>query len=130
MPSGHALTTTTRPSCRPPPRRIRSRSTARSSASASAEPLMATVLRPVGHEDEMSLVDHLDELRTRLLICLFSFLVLFGLAFWQSDRVLDIVNRPFNIATKDTTERGVLAKTAGFQRDIGAFAKQAQAFAD
>ena len=30
---------------------------------------MAKVLRPIGHEDRLSIVDHLDELRSRLIIC-------------------------------------------------------------
>ena len=29
---------------------------------------MASAIRPIGHEDRLSLVDHLDELRTRLII--------------------------------------------------------------
>ena len=51
-------------------------------------------LRPIGHEDRLSLVEHLDELRTRLIICLVAFLVAFGVCFWQNDRILDIMNRP------------------------------------
>jgi sec-independent protein translocase protein TatC len=77
----------------------------------------------------MSLVDHLDELRKRLLVSLVVFLVFFGLAFWQSDKVLDAVNRPFKIATKDTNERGALAKTAGFQRSLAVLAKETRSFA-
>ena len=30
---------------------------------------MATALRPIGHEERLTLVDHLEELRTRLIIC-------------------------------------------------------------
>src|SRR3954451_16318300 len=90
---------------------------------------MSTVLRPVDHEDQLSLVEHLDELRTRLIISLFAFLVFFALCFWQSDRVLDIVNRPFHIATQSTQERGALAKTAPFQRSLGRFAPSTKAFA-
>ena len=42
-------------------------------------------LRPVGYEERLSLVEHLDELRTRLIICVAAFLVCFGVAFWQND---------------------------------------------
>src|SRR4051795_8809620 len=90
---------------------------------------MATVMRPVGHEDQMSLVEHLDELRTRLIVSIFAFLVIFALCFWQNNTVLDIVNRPFKVATKHTPKRGPLAKTATFQRNLGEFALNAQAFA-
>ena len=38
---------------------------------------MSRAIRPVGHEDHLSLVEHLDELRTRIIICL----VTVGVAF-------------------------------------------------
>jgi sec-independent protein translocase protein TatC len=51
-------------------------------------------LKPVRHEDRLSVVDHLDELRSRLMVTLAAFLVAFGLTTWQSDLVLEIVNAP------------------------------------
>ena len=47
---------------------------------------MATTLKPIGHEDRLTLVDHLDELRTRLIICAITLVVAFGLCFWQNQR--------------------------------------------
>jgi sec-independent protein translocase protein TatC len=90
---------------------------------------MATVLRPVGHEDQMSLVEHLDELRTRLIVSIFAFLVFFALCFWQNNTVLQIINRPFKVATQHVPKRGPLAKAAIFQRDLGDFALKTQDFA-
>jgi sec-independent protein translocase protein TatC len=90
---------------------------------------VSTVLRPVGHDDQLSLVEHLDELRTRLIVSLCAFLVIFGICFWQNDRVLDIVNRPFEVATKHVPKKGPLARTAVFQRNIGRLAADASAFA-
>lgn len=55
---------------------------------------MATALRPVGHEDRLTLVGHLEELRTRLMICVAALLVTCGVCYWQNDRVLEILNRP------------------------------------
>ena len=55
---------------------------------------MATTLRPIRHEDRLSLVEHLDELRTRLIVCVVVFVVAFGFCLWQDDAILDIVNRP------------------------------------
>jgi sec-independent protein translocase protein TatC len=53
---------------------------------------VAKVLRPIGHDDRLSIVDHLDELRSRLIICAVALGVAFGLCFWQSDQVLKILN--------------------------------------
>jgi sec-independent protein translocase protein TatC len=50
--------------------------------------------KPVSHEDRLSVVDHLDELRTRIIVSLLAFGVAFGVCFWQGDRVLDVFNEP------------------------------------
>ena len=83
---------------------------------------MATTLRPISHEDQLSLVDHLDELRHRLIICVIAVGITFALCFWQSDLVLEIVNQPI-----ETTQRldgsgktaDPLEQTARFQRELG-----------
>src|SRR5438270_4773726 len=54
---------------------------------------MAKVLRPIGHEDRLSVVDHLDELRSRLVVCLAALIVAFGVCFWQNHALLDVLNR-------------------------------------
>ena len=51
-------------------------------------------LRPVAFEDRLTLVEHLDELRTRIVICLLVIGVAFGLCFWQSDQLLELANKP------------------------------------
>src|SRR3954449_11799074 len=51
-------------------------------------------LRPVDFEDRLTLVEHLDELRTRIVISVVAFSVAFGLCFWQNGRLLDIANNP------------------------------------
>ncbi|HLH65989.1 MAG TPA: twin-arginine translocase subunit TatC [Solirubrobacteraceae bacterium] len=53
---------------------------------------MARVLRPIGHDDRLSVVDHLDELRSRLFVCLAAVLVAFGLCFWQNHLLLQALN--------------------------------------
>jgi sec-independent protein translocase protein TatC len=55
---------------------------------------MATALRPIGHDDRLSLTEHLDELRTRLIVSGLAFAVAFGVALWQNHALLQIVNRP------------------------------------
>ncbi len=61
---------------------------------------MATKLRPIGHEDRLSLVDHLDELRTRIIISAIAFAVAFGFCAWQSNNILKILNRPLEHSTQ------------------------------
>ena len=51
-------------------------------------------LRPVDFEDRLTLVEHLDELRTRIVIAIAAFAVAFALCFWQNDLLLDIANAP------------------------------------
>jgi len=57
---------------------------------------MARRIRPVGHEDRLSLVDHLDELRTRIILSLVAFGVALALCFWQNHLILGIVKDPLN----------------------------------
>ena len=51
-------------------------------------------LRPIGHEDRLSLVEHLDELRYRLIISLVVLGVAFAVCYWQNDWLLDTINKP------------------------------------
>jgi sec-independent protein translocase protein TatC len=50
-------------------------------------------LRPIGHDDRLSIVDHLDELRGRLIICAVALAVAFGFCFWQNHVLLHALNR-------------------------------------
>jgi sec-independent protein translocase protein TatC len=49
---------------------------------------------PVSFEDRLTLIEHLDELRTRILIAGAAFLVAFGLCLWQNELLIDIANEP------------------------------------
>jgi sec-independent protein translocase protein TatC len=55
---------------------------------------MATALRPIAHEDRLSLVEHLDELRTRIIICIATFAIAFAVCLWQDNFILNLINRP------------------------------------
>jgi sec-independent protein translocase protein TatC len=59
--------------------------------------------RPIGHEDRLTLVEHLDELRTRIVIAVFAFVVALGLCFWQNHQLLKIINDPLPKGTKPIT---------------------------
>jgi sec-independent protein translocase protein TatC len=51
-------------------------------------------LRRASFEDRLTLVEHLDELRTRIVASISALAAAFGLCFWQDDRLLDIANAP------------------------------------
>jgi sec-independent protein translocase protein TatC len=51
-------------------------------------------VKPISHEDRLSVIDHLDELRSRIVVSLLAFGVAFGLCVWQNHLILDILNRP------------------------------------
>jgi sec-independent protein translocase protein TatC len=51
-------------------------------------------IRPISHEDRLSVVDHLDELRSRLIVCAVAFVVAWAFTAWQNHLVLEIVNAP------------------------------------
>lgn len=51
-------------------------------------------VKAVSHEDRLTLVEHLDELRARLIVCILVFAVALGLCFWQNNLLLDIAAGP------------------------------------
>jgi sec-independent protein translocase protein TatC len=67
---------------------------------------MATAIRPIGHEDRLSLVDHLDELRNRLIISAAVLAVAFGFCLWQNHALLRIINKPLQTQTQKQVAKG------------------------
>lgn len=59
--------------------------------------------RPVGHEDRLTLIEHLDELRTRIVIAVFAFVAALILCFWQNHLLLRIINDPLPHRAKPIT---------------------------
>jgi sec-independent protein translocase protein TatC len=51
-------------------------------------------VKPISHEDELSLVEHLDELRARIVVSLSVFGVALALCFWQNHLLLELANGP------------------------------------
>jgi sec-independent protein translocase protein TatC len=82
---------------------------------------MATALKPIGHHERLSIVDHLDELRTRLIVCVATLAVAFGICFWQNHALLDVLNKPLKDSTP-TIQRhsggGRLAQAAAAQAQV------------
>jgi sec-independent protein translocase protein TatC len=51
-------------------------------------------IRPVAHDDRLTIVDHLTELRSRLVVSILAFSVALALCFWQNHLILRIINDP------------------------------------
>jgi sec-independent protein translocase protein TatC len=84
---------------------------------------MSATLRPIRHEDRLSLVEHLDELRKRLVVCIVVFLVAFGVCLWQDNAILDIMNRPLDsnaslLHKNASAKKDPLERTAAFQEQL------------
>src|SRR5689334_3503082 len=55
---------------------------------------MARRVKTVSYEDRLTLVEHLDELRARLIVCIVVFGVALALCFWQNHLLLEIAQGP------------------------------------
>jgi sec-independent protein translocase protein TatC len=82
---------------------------------------MARKRGPIGHEDQLPLVDHLEELRRRIIWCVAAFVVAFAVCFWQTDAIMDVVNKP--LAESQRNEPGKpspdpLQQNAYFDRQL------------
>jgi sec-independent protein translocase protein TatC len=92
---------------------------------------MAASVRPVSHEARLPLLEHVGELRLRLVISLAAFAVAFGFAFWQNHAVLNVLNRPLAHASAAALKhsRGPLAQSARTQLSLrAALERQRSAF--
>jgi sec-independent protein translocase protein TatC len=68
---------------------------------------MPRLPRRLGHGEEATLVEHLDELRTRLIIALLALAVGFAIAFVFHGQLLDWLNRPLPANLKKPATFGV-----------------------
>jgi sec-independent protein translocase protein TatC len=75
-------------------------------------------VRSISHDDRLSVVGHLDELRTRMIVSLVAIAVAFGVCFWQNHALLRLINRPLSQATQQQVRdgRGPLGATYTVQR--------------
>jgi sec-independent protein translocase protein TatC len=94
---------------------------------------MATVLRrrpAVSHDDRLALTDHLDELRSRLIVCVVALVACFAVTFSQNERVLDLINAPLKETQNlkgEKPSQDPLEQSARYQVVSGAaFRAQAQ----
>jgi sec-independent protein translocase protein TatC len=63
-------------------------------------------LRPIGHQEQLTVVGHLDELRTRLIVSLIALAVAFGICFWQNHRLLHLIDTPLAHQTQQQVRDG------------------------
>jgi sec-independent protein translocase protein TatC len=85
-------------------------------------------LRPVRHDAQLSVVSHLDELRTRLLVSFAVLGVAFGFCFWQNHRLLSLINSPLAHQTQAqvVAGHGPLGASYRVQRETRDVALQLQ----
>jgi sec-independent protein translocase protein TatC len=78
------------------------------------------IATPISHEARVPVLTHLDELRTRLIVCAAALALAFGLAFWQNHAVLNVLNRPLANATAGALEHshGPLSQSARAQEAL------------
>src|ERR1700744_4944322 len=78
-------------------------------------------LRPIGHEDRLRVVEHLDELRRRLIICAIALTVPFGFCFWQNHHLLNWLNKPLKAATDNSSNHigGLTKDTVSAGKHLG-----------
>jgi sec-independent protein translocase protein TatC len=89
---------------------------------------MATAVGRIGHEQRLSLVDHLEELRGRLIVSLAVVAVAFGFCFWQNHALLHIINAPLAHETQKQVKagNGPLGSTYTVQQSARTVATQLQ----
>jgi sec-independent protein translocase protein TatC len=68
---------------------------------------MAKVLRPISHDDQLSVVEHLDELRSRLIISAAVLVVAFAVCFWQNQALLGVLNRALPHSSSNEVQHGL-----------------------
>jgi sec-independent protein translocase protein TatC len=62
-------------------------------------------IRPVSSEDRFTLVEHLSELRSRIITSLAIFVVIFAVAYWQNGNILEVINKPLEKSQKVTAKQ-------------------------
>jgi sec-independent protein translocase protein TatC len=89
---------------------------------------MAVAVGSIGHEDRLSVVDHLEELRARLIVSLAVIAVAFGFCFWQNHALLNVINAPLARETQKQVKagNGPLGSTYTVQQSARTVATQLQ----
>jgi len=89
---------------------------------------MAVAAGRIGHEDKLSLIGHLEELRVRLIVSLAALAIAFGICMWQNHALLTIINEPLAHQTEKQVRagHGPLGATYTVQQSARTVARQLQ----
>ena len=89
---------------------------------------MAAAAGHIDHTARLSTVDHLHELRSRLIVSLAALAVAFGFCMWQNHALLHIINKPLERQTQKQVRagNGPLGATYTAQQSTLALANQLQ----
>ncbi len=80
-------------------------------------------IRPVAHAARLSIVEHLDELRSRLIWVVATYVIAFAVCYSFNNQILDWLNRPLAAAkqidcAKSTKSANPLERTACFDHEL------------
>src|ERR1700692_3848928 len=67
---------------------------------------MAVAIKKIGHDQRLGLVEHLDELRQRLIVSLAVVVAAFAFCFWQNHALLHLANKPLASQTQKQVRAG------------------------
>ena len=83
---------------------------------------MAISVRPISHDDQVSVFAHLGELRMRLIVSVAVLVIAFAFAFWQNHALLQVLNRPLaNAGSPSLTDSSApLSASTGTQQKLRA----------
>jgi sec-independent protein translocase protein TatC len=89
---------------------------------------MAIAAGHIDHTARLSTVEHLHELRGRLIVSLAAFAVAFGFSMWQNHALLHIINKPLERQTQKQVRagNGPLGATYSAEQNTRALAGQLQ----
>ncbi len=89
---------------------------------------MAVAVGSIGAHEKLSVVDHLEELRARLIVCLAVIAAAFALCMWQNQSLLELVNAPLAHQTQKQVRagKGPLGSTYSVQQSARTVGVQLQ----
>jgi sec-independent protein translocase protein TatC len=81
---------------------------------------VAAAVGRIAHDDQLSLVGHLEELRARLIVSLAVLGVAFAFCMWQNHSLLKIINAPLAGQTQKQVKAGQGPLGASYKDEVGA----------